>query len=154
MDRKWFQPDLWLFRCRSWEREGRFYRSLHVQQWKDKLPDMSKIFPKFLTPKQVDSTMGANQVHQVVEETCKAEAVHWGLSAACGMFFLLCKTWKNALVLWLIYFLVFNLPFIIIQRFNRPRLVRLEQRLRGDQSHGFPPLKESARAAYCDKATR
>lgn len=133
IDEKWYQPDLWLFRCRRWEREGQFYRKLRIHRWKDKLPDMSKMFPKYLPTKRVNASMNADQVHKVAEETCKAEACHWGLCTATLSFFFVCEKFMAALTWWLVYSLVFNVPFIIIQRFNRPRLVRLEQRLREEE---------------------
>ena len=52
----------------------------------------------------------------------------------------------GGVVLWLIWFLLANLPFLLIQRYNRPRLMRLhallqrrEQR-KGAHEHSDPDL--------------
>ena len=63
----------------------------------------------------------------LIAETCVAECVHWALMLlSLGIFFFWRGAW--AVVFWLVYNLLGNLPFIIIQRYNRPRLVMLEQR--------------------------
>ena len=90
-----------------------------------------------LTPDQVDpAAVTASQVELLVQETCVAEAVHTA-SILLGLGALwLCPGW-GGVVLWLIWFLLANLPFILIQRYNRPRLMRLHALLqRREQRKG------------------
>ena len=65
----------------------------------------------------------------LVLETCVAECVHWWLAvASLGIFFFWRGGW--AVVFCLVYNLLGNLPFQIIQRYNRPRLRRLAEKRR------------------------
>ena len=65
----------------------------------------------------------------LVQETCRAELVH-GASCLLGLAFLwLWPGWGGAIVL-AVWVLLANLPFILIQRYNRPRLMRLAALLR------------------------
>lgn len=63
----------------------------------------------------------------LVRETCVAELIHWLLALCGGVVYLF---WKNSVGV-LLSFLVFlgNLPFILIQRYNRPALLALAKRL-------------------------
>ena len=63
----------------------------------------------------------------MIEETCVAELTH-GLLCIAGLFLL--KIWPGAggIFLTVIYIVFGNLPFLLIQRYNRPRLVRLYAR--------------------------
>lgn len=93
------------------------------------LPDMVK--------KEVDpAAVTASHAELLVQETCVAEAVHTA-SILLGLGALwLCPGW-GGVVLWLIWFLLANLPFILIQRYNRPRLMRLHALLqRREQRKG------------------
>ncbi len=127
--RAWFRPDHFLFRARKWERNGKIYEKIGVHRWKDSLPDMSKVRKKKMVPKHFDTYPTADRVHVLAVETCRAEIVHSVLSLlSVGLIFL----WENKLagvIVTLIYVLC-NLPFIIIQRYNRPALLALEERLR------------------------
>ena len=69
------------------------------------------------------------QAAALVQETCRAELVH-GASCLLGLAFLwLWPGWGGAIVL-AVWVLLANLPFILIQRYNRPRLMRLAALLR------------------------
>ena len=71
----------------------------------------------------------ADQAAALVQETCRAELVH---EASCllGLAFLwLWPGWGGAIVL-AVWVLLANLPFILIPRYNRPRLMRLAALLR------------------------
>ena len=87
----------------------------------------------------------ASQVELLVQETCVAEVVHTA-SILLGLGALWLWPGWGGVVLWLIWFLLANLPFILIQRYNRPRLMRLhallqrrEQR-KGAHEHSDPDL--------------
>ena len=78
----------------------------------------------------------ASQVELLVQETCVAEVVHTA-SILLGLGALWLWPGWGGVVLWLIWFLLANLPFILIQRYNRPRLMRLHALLqRREQRKG------------------
>lgn len=126
ISRTCFDPHAWLFRTRPWERGGKIYEQIGIRHWKDRLPDMSR-WIKRMHPKRLGAAPSAHAVRLLICETCRAEAVHLALclSAPLVWFF-----WRNATGVWLALLTVLgNLPFILIQRYNRPALLRLEKRL-------------------------
>ena len=136
LPRRWFDPHQAPYRCRDWEKGGRVYNKLHIRRWKDRLPDMSRLMPD-MVKKEVDpAAVTASQVELLVQETCVAEVVHTA-SILLGLGALWLWPGWGGVVLWLIWFLLANLPFILIQRYNRPRLMRLHALLqRREQRKG------------------
>lgn len=125
LPRAHFDPQRFPYRSADWENGGKVYEKLGIKHWKDRLPDMSKIMPDMVRKKM--SAVKSQGMDVLIAETCVAECVHWALMMlSLGIFFFWRGAW--AVVFWLVYNLLGNLPFIIIQRYNRPRLVMLEQR--------------------------
>lgn len=119
-----FRGDCFPFRSFSFEREGQIYEKLKIRRWKDKVPDMSKILPKAIVPKRLCLGVEQERVSLLIQETCIAELVHVLLCfAGCGCLVLWPGT--GGVVITVLYILLGNLPFILIQRYNRPRLLRL-----------------------------
>ena len=125
-----FDPEKRLFRSRKWEQNGRIYTKLAIDKWKKLVPDMSRILPDMVKKELPGSgAVTADQAAALVQETCRAELVH-GASCLLGLAFLwLWPGWGGAIVL-AVWVLLANLPFILIQRYNRPRLMRLAALLR------------------------
>lgn len=115
-----------LFKEREFERDGKFWRDVfNVQSWKDKLPDGASLFHAGYKKKKLmnndDSTMAV-----FIKETKRAELTHWLLMVPAPFFFFWNPVWAGwAMIL---YALLVNVPFIIIQRYNRIRLKRIKQR--------------------------
>lgn len=125
LPRAHFDPQKFPYRSADWENGGKVYEKLGIKHWKDRMPDMSKIMPDMVKKKM--SAVKSQGMDVLIAETCVAECVHWALMLlSLGIFFFWRGAW--AVVFWLVYNLLGNLPFIIIQRYNRPRLVMLEQR--------------------------
>lgn len=119
MPRDWIDPDGLLFRSRNWEQNGTLYVRLKIRKWKDKLPDASKKL-RFLYPKRVDLTHNEENLRRMIEETCVAEFIHILLIIlSLGVT----RIWRGTpgWICWLLC-VAGNVPFIMIQRFNRPRL--------------------------------
>ena len=126
LPREWFHADRPPYRCRPWEDGGKVYLKLHIRDWKDRVPDMSKI-SKRLYRKSVDTTPNYANLQRLIAETCVAEFMHYVILLLSLMvlriwrgkwgavFYLLCILW--------------NLPCILIQRFNRPRLQKTLKRM-------------------------
>ena len=127
LPRRWFDPDRGIYAPRKWEEGGRIYRKLKVQRWKDFMPDMSKIMPDMVR-KGVSLTDGSAAVARVATETCVAEAVHWVLLLLSGGIYLIYPTGLGMAIT--IIYALSHLPFIIIQRYNRPTLSLLAKKLK------------------------
>ena len=123
LPRTWFHADTFPFRAFAFEKNGRFYDRFHISHWKDILPDMSRVFPSLIMPKKVTRRMSASEVKQLIQETCVAEFVHMILIPIGFTCRTVC-TGSASLIL-SILFALGNVPFILIQRYNRPRLLRL-----------------------------
>ena len=109
-----FDPDSFRFRERGFERK--LYKALRVKKWKkfaptydDNLFDLTK-----------------NPIDNVIGETCRAESVHW-LCAAAGLASIALTSVFGSLIAFLITGIIsalVDMVFIVIQRYNRPRLMR------------------------------
>ena len=125
LPRQWFHPDHFPFRCMNWEQEGKIYHHLRIRLWKDRLPDMSKLLPRMM-PKQLRACETPRQVDRLILETCVAELTHVLLIVAgIGCLLLWPRGGKWISLLWTLG----NIPFILIQRYNRPRLSHVADRL-------------------------
>ena len=131
LTKSWFHGDRFPFGCSP--KEAKLYRLLRVHDWQDKAPDMSRIVPKLIPAKRLTGSYRA-QLPRIIQETCVAELTHVLLSV-CGLYAL--RLWPGAggVLITAVYILFGNVPFIIIQRYNRPRLQRLEamQRRKGEK---------------------
>lgn len=126
LPRKWFDAEKPPYKAAGWEKGGRIYEKLGIKRWKDIMPDMSRIMPD-MVKKKLTNENKERGMDTLIAETCVAECVHWGLVIlSFGILF----WWRGlrAALFLLVYNIFGNLPFIIIQRYNRPRLVMLEQR--------------------------
>ena len=91
--KRWFCAGRFPFRVRPWEQK--LYQALRVKQWQNKVPDMSRVFPKLMPPKRLTPEMMDDLPGM------------WG-------------------ALWTaVYILLGNVAYIMIQRYNRPRLQKL-----------------------------
>ena len=130
LPRSWFDPEKAPYASFSWEQDGRIYNRLGIRLWQDHVPDMSKIL-KNMVRKEVASRPTCQSMDTLARETCISEAVHWALILLSPPLLLI---WPGiggwiCTALWI----AGNLPFILIQRYNRPRLVHTRNRLRKTQ---------------------
>lgn len=120
-----FKTDKAPWRSFAWEDGGRVWRKIGVHKWKDRLPDMSKIMPDMVR-KEVSFSDGTQQLDALITETCIAELIHYALMLlSAGVLWIL----PNAIgfLIWALCILG-NLPFAVIQRYNRPRLIKARAR--------------------------
>ena len=124
----WPDPDRGWWCSFPAEQEGRIYEKLHIRRWHKKLPDMSRILPWAIPAKKLEGR-DLQRLPEMIRETCVAELTHWLLCLA-GLYCL--RLWRGVggTVMALLNVLG-NLPFILIQRYNRPRLKRLLHRSTG-----------------------
>ena len=114
IDLSQFKPGSWRFRERKFEKK--LYKAIRVKKWKRFAPtyDDSKF----------DITR--NSAETVIGETCRAETVHWMCIAASlvSISFALIFDSLPAFLITGIAGALVDLVFVIIQRYNRPRLKR------------------------------
>lgn len=107
---------------------GKIYQRIGVHKWKDSFPDMSKILPCLMPSKKLSGAVTAEQVELMIQETCIAEWIH-GLLGILG--FGCIWIWKSTGG-WIVsvLYLFGNLPYMVIQRYNRPKFVNLLRMMR------------------------
>ena len=110
----------------NWERGGRIYDRMRVSRWKTKVPDMSKILP-YLYKKKISGRPNPEHIMMLIKETCIAEAVHSGMIIVSPLIYVYIGGWWG--VAFAAVYAVGNLPYVIIQRYNRPLLIGLYDRL-------------------------
>ena len=124
--RKWVHYDRFPFKEYKWERNGRLYLKLRVNKWKDKVPDMSSYFKGMFYKKALAQTRSSAYFERFVIETCIAEAVHVGLMLGGFVaYWVFPNAWGLSAS---ILYALGNLPFVLIQRYNRPRFKLLMER--------------------------
>lgn len=133
--KRWMQWDKRPFKLWSFEDEGKIYNCLKIRKWQNKIPDMSKIFKRIMPEKKMPEQLSEESVALMLRETCVAELIHLLL----GLGGLYCIFLWPGLGGWLIAlaYLLGNLPFVFVQRFNRPKFHRLLLRIRKNSSSSF-----------------
>lgn len=127
--RSWFDAQKFPYRCFAFEKQGHIYKKLGVHRWKDRVPDMSRVLPG-MRPKRLRGLDKSDaSLQALVQETCVAELTHWVLLLLAPVNSLLWPGVGGAAVT-AADMLLLNLPFILIQRYNRPKLLALLQRRR------------------------
>lgn len=113
-----FKSDRFPFKAYPFENGGNIYKYVLVHKWKDIVPDASKML-KWMTKKKFEGRVDDQALVRLIQETCVAEAVHWLLIMFVPVYSrgIPCV---YAVILSCLYVLG-NLVFIVIQRYNRPR---------------------------------
>ncbi len=125
---KLLNPENWYFRCYAFERGGKIYEKLGIKKWQSHVPDMSRVVPWLMPPKNLKGEF-KDRIPTMVRETCNAELNHW-ITSLVGLGCLWIWPGIGGVIVTLVDILVLNLPFILIQRYNRPRLMRLLKKQR------------------------
>lgn len=129
LPKRWFHWDRFPYRSFGWEREGNVYQKLNIRRWQNRIPDMSRILPGIMPAKRITGRVNVGQLETMLRETCVAEWIH-ALLGALGLGCLRLWPGPGGAAVSVLY-LLGNLPFILVQRYNRPRLVRLLGRRKG-----------------------
>lgn len=106
--RKWFHQ-----RCF----EPKLYKSLRVKQWKDRMP----------TYHPASFSLEENTLEQIIDNCCVSEAVHEVIICFSFVPLVFAFWWGVFPVFFITSVLAaaVDCSFVIIQRYNRPRLVRI-----------------------------
>ena len=126
LPKSWLHEDRFPFRPFAFERQGKRYEKLRIKSWQNKLPDMSRLFKHLMPAKKMNGDT-LRDLPLMIKETCVAECIHLLLPLA-GLYCL--RLWRGmGGRIITVCNLLGNIPFIMIQRYNRPRLVRLYERM-------------------------
>lgn len=128
LPKKWFDASKFPYRQTDFEKKYEKHKN-KIRRWKLRLPDMSRIFPQLIPSKRIDHKPDAEMFEEMITETCIAEFIHT-VNMFLGFSCLLVNDGTPGWVMGFANALLGNLPFIIIQRFNRPRLVRIYNRMK------------------------
>lgn len=140
MPRAWFDPGAPLYRLRRFERGGSIYRALGVRRFKDRLPEAGGFFTGGFSKRYLAVREPA-YLERYLAETCRAEASHW-ISASLSLTFFLWNPWYVGVIM-VAYGLLTNLPFIFVQRYNRPRIAAALRRMRRMSGADQPRMSSS-----------
>lgn len=114
--------------------ELKLYKIVGIRKWKTILPDGGGVFRGGFRKKEL-KTLTSTYINKFILETRRAELTHWILIPPSILFFL----WNPALVGWIMvgYALLVNIPFIMIQRYNRYRFKPLlRKQMKREQYRG------------------
>jgi glycosyl-4,4'-diaponeurosporenoate acyltransferase len=123
---------------RSFEAEGRLYaRWCRVRAWKHLLPDGGAWLGHFR--KASLDTVDRAYLAQFIGETRRGEFTHM----LGFIFFFPNVLWNDVVVsgMLLLYGVVAHVPCIVVQRYNRARLLRVWNRQRPDERIGTPKIR-------------
>lgn len=121
---RFFSGNTVLFRTYRFEKEGRIYEQLfRVKRWKRLLPDGGTVWKKRGFKKKHLDRFSQENLHRFLIESARGELTHWLAIFPFWIF----AFFTPAYVVWfmLIYSLAVNLPCIIAQRYNRPRIEKM-----------------------------
>lgn len=119
---RWLERDTPLTAIRPVEHNGRLYRRRFlIHRWKDRLPEVHGWGPGAGVDKA--RLTGRAGARPLLRETRRAEYVHVAV-AACGPLFLLWNPPGLGAAM-VVGGIAFNVPFVMIQRYNRARLLAL-----------------------------
>lgn len=108
----------------KFEQGGKFYeRHFKISLWKDKVPQFSKIAHRGFSKESIVS-LDKEYLMRFYLETIRAEFCHRVLILCAPVFYHLNSSdaWGIAFT---ILFAAGNVPFIMIQRYNRPRIKKI-----------------------------
>ncbi|MBQ6840241.1 MAG: hypothetical protein IJO45_06075 [Oscillospiraceae bacterium] len=107
----WFQPKPF---------EAKLYRTLRVKKWKDRMPTYD---PRLFS-------MTENTPEQILRNMCQSEIVHEVIVLLSFIPLLFSLLWDSFFVFLItsIFAAVTDTSFVILQRYNRPRVERLMNR--------------------------
>jgi glycosyl-4,4'-diaponeurosporenoate acyltransferase len=112
-----------LTRLRAFERDGRWYeRRLGIKSWKGRLPEAGDFFAGGFSKRRLAGAR-PDDLRRFVAETRRAELTHWWVLAAGPVFFLWNPWWLAVVMVG--YAAAANVPCLVVQRYNRARLLRL-----------------------------
>ena len=119
------------FKPFEWEMSGHVYAKIGIQYWKGYVPDISRMV-KSVFSKRITNPRDPVCILRLIIETCNGEIVHYLMMLASPIFLCVLDGYYGIVGMFL-FSVIGNFPFAIIQRYNRPRLIELMERLSENQ---------------------
>ena len=119
---KHFTPNSFWLKPKKWEKDGEIYETIFkVHSWKKYLQDGDRVHKNGFHKRHITSS-DPEYLEAFIAETGRAEIIHWLEISPFWIFGL----WSPPIVIliMLAYALIINMPCIIAQRYNRPRLIK------------------------------
>jgi len=123
----------WWFKERKFEKK--LYEFLHVKEWKGKA----------LTYNPEDFSLKENSLEKIANTMAKSETDHWINEIISASTLLFAIPWGafGIFLISAIVAMIFDSQFIIIQRYNRPRIVKILEREEKKQEETNTKSKET-----------
>ena len=119
-----------LYRSRKWEKNGQIYQQIfRVRSWKRYLPDGGALLKGGYAKKHLDFP-SKERLEKYLLESCRAELAHELAILPFWIFGFFAP--PKVILFMFLYSIAVNMPCIITQRFNRPRVARLLERVRNN----------------------
>lgn len=125
--RTWVRCDRFPFKEYRFEKNGKLYDMFGIERWKGKLPDISEYIKSVFPKKVTGDLMKEGYFERFAKETCISELIHFVLICISPLYLLFNWDIHWGIAVMFIDIMV-NIPFIMVQRYNRPRLLRIAQR--------------------------
>ncbi|MDT9024386.1 MULTISPECIES: glycosyl-4,4'-diaponeurosporenoate acyltransferase CrtO family protein [Rossellomorea] len=111
-----------LFHPLEMEAGGGIFEFLKIKKWKEYIPDAGRWFRGGVNKNEIGLTSHQGRITFLYELT-RAELSHWLQMIPAPFFFIL----NNGVESWImfLYGISFNLPLILVQRYNRMRIVKI-----------------------------
>lgn len=126
-----FNPKRKIYQSHKWEKDGKFYSNvLKINKWKDFLPQ--HIGKDGFSKDHIDD-VSIEYIDEFIMETCRGE---WNHSMNCLFsiaLLLMNNLWMGIILS--ILLLIGNVPFAVIQRYNRFRLQKLKKMILRKHEH-------------------
>jgi glycosyl-4,4'-diaponeurosporenoate acyltransferase len=128
----WFLKDHFLFRTFPFEQSGALWQRLfRVKKWKGLILDGTIFFKKGYSKKGLHGTKSKDLI-VFAAETKRAEFTHWLSILPAPLFFIWNPVWTGWVMI--LYAIAFNLPIIVVQRYNRGRISAITSGVRKKSS--------------------
>ena len=140
IDIGFFDPSKKIYSQKNWEHSGKFYTAvLHINIWKDRLPQY--IGKGGFSKKRLNkyNKLSYEYINKFIYETCRAEWYHTFCLFGCVLFLLINPTLTYKLLFFFLSIII-NVPFILIQRYNRIRLNKLVKKHRNKSKNKISNL--------------
>ena len=121
-----FEPTKRMYRVRKWENDGKFYADvLKINKWKDFLPQ--HVGKDGFSKEHIDD-VSIEYLNKFILETCRGEWNH-RMNCVFAIVLFTINGVTNVSVILAAADIFGNIPFLMIQRYNRFRLQRLRKML-------------------------
>lgn len=125
---RFLQNDYILTKLFEFEKNTNWFKKyLKIDKWKDRLPELGNFFGEGF-PKRSVATGDISHFKVFIRETRRAEIAHWIMTGGWILTIIFNPLW--AILFNLVFAHLVNFPCLLVQRYNRVRLLRvLENKL-------------------------